>query len=948
MEDVEKPPVVNLPVGGMKNNIVYEGTVENSVATMESDVCHKSNGVVESINTDKVADAVVPANETTAPDIEVVAETTHDSLEENVVESPSETVDTGDIPEAESVKNEVTSESLDEETGNDSNIKSVKPEYIIEHIEESVVIDEPEIEESIIEIDGIVESTNDRPSFKTEIVVETNIDEMNENKEEEIQNVVSDNDTNLLNELGQNMELSEMLRSSDTNENVENNNCEKKQEVFNKEELLDILEGNNVEEVHPSKIVRKEVIAGSKPSEPSLALQQQLALQQLSRLKSTKKRKYEKKQILHRKETERKLEENIVTELVKEWEDDEPAEVDQSKNIIEDSERLLKSSNDLVKAQENLGRQDERSVRSSLDSATSDKQTPNQSKSGDEGLPQRRLGRIIKKKVIFDPDNPDTFTKGKSATKNKESPQSKDHLPIKKIKSDQANQQPKARSPMAKLQWKKPPPKNSKRLTEVDKLLMDEGAVNMIYQLTPEADKGKKNMRTKAEIIKNLQRSIPDSKEMKFRERKKDSKYEDGEPRKIAGGKQRPSLGSSVKSPSVSEDFEAHSADDSIIYRRHSSSSYSSSCMSPRRLSDGESGAVNNSARTSQQVPENQDQTNTECDTNANVSVTDTFVTENTGTPKKLINKSDCLSIKEKLNSKLSLVLNKRKQETTTHEKPKQRKVSKSNERLTKHEGVNEYKYLSINIDNRLGEICIKKSGSNYNIEVIKELDRALLYINSRDDVSVTLLTSDCGVICSGLDLRSLLINDSEARSKYAFELADSIRSLLLTMDQHCKLLCMGVGSSCSSLGLALLAMSDVTLASESASFVLDANKFSTEHSRHGPLVPGLSVLIASSNQMSKSLLSDLMVFGHRLSASDALRYGLVSRTLWPERFQEQLRNIAKDMAIQPMQVSVISSLHNCSLFPLFDSKLPTHFHCITIHQYAFLEHHHYARKYDV
>lgn len=45
-------------------------------------------------------------------------------------------------------------------------------------------------------------------------------------------------------------------------------------------------------------------------------------------------------------------------------------------------------------------------------------------------------------------------------------------------------------------------------------------------------------------------------------------------------------------------------------------------------------------------------------------------------------------------------------------------------------------------------------------------------------------------------------------------------------------------------------------------------------------------------------------MFGRRLTASEALKGGLVSRTLWPENFNEQVHTIAKDIAAQPAQVS--------------------------------------------
>lgn len=427
------------------------------------------------------------------------------------------------------------------------------------------------------------------------------------------------------------------------------------------------------------------------------------------------------------------IKENIVNVLVRDWEDDdhEPLKHVTTEKLLEETENLVNSTEQLTVAQEVVV-DHERIDGSSMDSSASfvsEGQTMS-NKSGDESQPQRRLGRVIKKKVIFDPDNPDTFTKGKLTNKNKGTSSDKEQ-PTPKRSKIEVQEMPKSKSPPGKLHWKKPPPKASKqnkRLTEVDRLLMDEGAVNMIYQLTPEAPKGKKNMRTKAEFIKKIQSSTPETKEMKFRERKKESmKSDEAEAKKIVGGKQRGSLSSSVKSISVCEDFEAHSADDSIIYRRHSSSSYSSNCMSPLRVNELDSGGTPGAARVSRQPSDSQNISVVDEESVSQIS--DVFMSDvNATSSNEVINKTDCLSIKQKLNSKLSHVLNKRKRESMKTDKPaKQKRVSaKHDERReisVKNDvetGLSKLKTLTVTFDNNLAEISVKRKEDcqQYNIQV--------------------------------------------------------------------------------------------------------------------------------------------------------------------------------------------------------------------------------------
>lgn len=725
MEAVEEPPLLTNPVEGIKVNVIYDEKEENAVASVATDVCQtpKSNGVAESSE----AEVVAP--------VESSPEPVEDIKSENVsIAEVNNASEVEDIEPAVPPSEPDTIEVVVEDTVEQAKVSTQDiPSVTTEIVENKPAEEKEEVSEvdTVVEVDNTIESSIERVTFQTEILIESVDHEIIDNVAEEATiEVNTEQDTsNLLSELGQSIELSEALRSSDVTDNIKNNNLSTRQEVFNKEELLDILEGNDEEQPENVLTTNFQNVCSDK------ILEAQLALQQLTRLKTksrkprsdrfSRSRKIEKKVINEKikelvqistqnNQVEVKSEsegDSIVNDLVKEW-DDEDTPAGEKEKVLEKSVKIDKTTEETATTQDGETKEEEISSRTSMDSINVT------NKAGDEGQPQRRLGRVIKKKVIFDPDNPDTFTKTKTSKKTTEVELEKDSTPAKKNKIEQTFQRSKSKSPLSKLQWKKPSPKNckqNKRLTEVDKLLMDEGAVNMIYQLTPEAPKGKKNMKTKAEFIKKIQSSTtPDSKEMKFRERKKESKYEDGEARRILGGKQRSSLSSSVKSPSVCEDFEAHSADDSIIYRRHSSSSYSSSCMSPRRLSDVETSGQNVSRNAQQAVEVANAQPHTGGVSNRPVS--DVFMSEIADIKPDAINKNDCLSIKEKLNSKLNLALNKRKHENSKVEKPsKQKKVSKSDE---KPSSVEEYKYLSVNFDQRLAEICVERAGIKCNTEV--------------------------------------------------------------------------------------------------------------------------------------------------------------------------------------------------------------------------------------
>lgn len=748
---MEEPSPTNAVEEGVKGNT--SDNIMNAETSVEMDVCHTSNGIAESevVELKNEQDTELVVETTVADDEGELATTFADEYEDYGNATAATKIEVADSDELvcsnELVETYVATDIHEVESTKDGKI----------------VIETEVVEESIVEVDGIVDSSAGNITFETEIFIENNSAEL-----DEMNTVTCDepDSRNILSELGQNIEMSDVLRSSDVSETAENNNCE--QEVFNKEELLDILEGNDVEESR--KMISEKFNADSKK------LEEHLALQQLNRLKSndTRKRnryspkKPEKKQpkrssshyvpkettaivdetasshnapnetkvnetsnsiqvLKPPKLTEKPKKENIVNTLVQDWSDDELVEQEESNTPLDESEALQESTEDIEKSEEPVAQKDHKqnehhgdeSTLNNADTSVSDEPTTNNI-SVDEALPQRRLGRVIKKKVIFDPDNPDTFTKIKVHIKKEKEALPEKEVSVqstpKKIKMDHPPQIPKTKSPVSKMQWKKPQPKNSKqsskRLTEIEKLLMDEGAVNMICQLTPEALKGNKNMKSRAEFIKHIQSNTPDTKEMKFRERKSKLKSEEGDPKKHGSGKNRISLNSLVKSPTVSEDFENHSAD-SIIYRRHSSSSYSSPCVSPRRLSDVEGGLGNQNVLGQIAIQQDVPLVGKNLDS-------EVFIAEKTSTLRRdVMNKSDCLSIKEKLNSKLSQALNKRKLSVFKSDKPSKVKKPIPVEEVSTD--------VTVNYNQKLAEVCIRKAGSLFNIQVRKYFILALV-----------------------------------------------------------------------------------------------------------------------------------------------------------------------------------------------------------------------------
>lgn len=236
-----------------------------------------------------------------------------------------------------------------------------------------------------------------------------------------------------------------------------------------------------------------------------------------------------------------------------------------------------------------------------------------------------KSSRIIKKKVIWDPDDEVPFRSpvrsiartdvrpvGRPPKEDKKSDQLNARKVIEK-KSETVVSKTLAKSTEKKVDQEKnlekklkkeqpspksSPPKRFRRLTEIDKLLMDEGAVNMLYDVntneemiqgkkksakpTINLDKAHKELMSKTNVIKNeLLQQHTSSKDGQITLRKKEGpspvkkdifpiKKETSSP----SLQRKKSKDSTRSTPPASPGYNA--AEASRIIRRHSSSSFSS------------------------------------------------------------------------------------------------------------------------------------------------------------------------------------------------------------------------------------------------------------------------------------------------------------------------------------------------------------------------------------
>ncbi|XP_046492414.1 uncharacterized protein [Neodiprion pinetum] len=166
-------------------------------------------------------------------------------------------------------------------------------------------------------------------------------------------------------------------------------------------------------------------------------------------------------------------------------------------------------------------------------------------------------------------------------------------------------------------------------------------------------------------------------------------------------------------------------------------------------------------------------------------------------------------------------------------------------------------------------------------LQLMQELREVLLLLRRDDGCRVVLLTSTGTSFCEGLDLSNLINSDREERRVNAEELANGVKEFIKTLANFNKPIVAGIHGAAVGLGVTMLPLFDLVIASDKATF-------SMPYGQLGQIPEGAAILTLSQT-IGNTVTSELLLGGRTLTASEALRAGLVSRVLWPDRFQGEL-----------------------------------------------------------
>jgi len=171
-------------------------------------------------------------------------------------------------------------------------------------------------------------------------------------------------------------------------------------------------------------------------------------------------------------------------------------------------------------------------------------------------------------------------------------------------------------------------------------------------------------------------------------------------------------------------------------------------------------------------------------------------------------------------------------------------------------------------------------------IALRNEIDQCLQELEADDAVSVVVVAGAGPVFCAGFDRNEFFVREPD-HLKALMESTDSFHLRLMNFP---KPMVAAVNGSAMGGGLDLAALCDVRVAAEGAVFAHPEIKFGAP-TLYGPLA----------EIIGGGLARDLCLTGRRIDAQEALRIGLVSSVVPPDRLLDEAVAVATTIAEAPL-----------------------------------------------
>ncbi|CAH1778830.1 unnamed protein product [Owenia fusiformis] len=173
------------------------------------------------------------------------------------------------------------------------------------------------------------------------------------------------------------------------------------------------------------------------------------------------------------------------------------------------------------------------------------------------------------------------------------------------------------------------------------------------------------------------------------------------------------------------------------------------------------------------------------------------------------------------------------------------------------------------------------------NPKVLQEIRTALH--NARfDDSKLVLLSGSGSVFCSGVDLP--YITQATDRRSAAKQMVDSLRDFISALIAFPKPIVAAVNGPAVGLGVGILPLCDIVLASDKASFYTPYSRLNQTPEACASYTLPQVIGLATANEM--------LLGGRKLTAIEAYQIGLVSQVFWPTSMMQEVIPRVQNMAM--------------------------------------------------
>ena len=202
---------------------------------------------------------------------------------------------------------------------------------------------------------------------------------------------------------------------------------------------------------------------------------------------------------------------------------------------------------------------------------------------------------------------------------------------------------------------------------------------------------------------------------------------------------------------------------------------------------------------------------------------------------------------------------------------------------------------LGLEIDGGVARLTLNRpdDANALNLPMAKEFLDAALHTTSRDDVRVVLVDAAGKLFCAGGDVKSFaaLGDGLPAGMK---ELTTYLHAGISVFSRARQPVVMAVQGAAAGAGMSLAASGDLVLAAESA-------KFTMAYTGIGVSPDGSSSYFLP-RLIGMRRTQELMITNRRLSAAEALEWGLVTQVVADDELAEAAMGLARQLASGPTQ----------------------------------------------